>query len=183
MSTGFRHADHRYPFLWESAAQPAGRWHADGEGPVQYLADTPDGAWAEFLRHEEITDPDDLPGITRSLWAIEVPDPVLDGADRPSVTDGNAAPDMTGGTDTYPACQGYARDQRLRGVTEMITPSAALHPGGARGQVTDNGLRDAENRDGATWVLFGRRPGLRGWRVVDRGAPPARVLDLTRHLG
>ena len=157
MSTGFRHADHRYPFLWESAAQPAGRWHADGDGPCQYLADTPDGAWAEFLRHEEITDPDDLPGITRSLWAIEVPDPVLAGAHHA------AAPDMTGGPASYPSCQDYARTQRGRGVT-------------------DNGLRDADNRDGATWVLFGSRPDLRGWRIVERGAPPARVLGLTRHL-
>ena len=49
MSTGFRHADHRYPFLWESAAQPAGRWHADGDGPCQYLADTPDGAFMSTL--------------------------------------------------------------------------------------------------------------------------------------
>ena len=100
MSTGFRHADHRYPFLWESAAQPAGRWHADGDGPCQYLADTPDGAWAEFLRHEEITDPDDLPGITRSLWAVEVPDPVLAGAHHA------AAPDMTGGPASLPVLPG-----------------------------------------------------------------------------
>lgn len=182
MSIGFRHADHRYPFLWETGAQPAGRWHADGEGPVQYLADTSDGAWAEFLRHEEITDPADLPGITRSLWAIDVPDAVLDGAHYPTVTDGKAAPDMTGGTDTYPACQDYARTQRARGVTDLIAPAGALLPGAAGGQVTDSGLRDAENRDGATWVLFGIRPDLRGWRIVDCGAPPARVLGITRHL-
>ena len=181
MSIGFRHADHRYPFLWESNAQPAGRWHADGEGPVQYLADTPDGAWAEFLRHEEITDPADLAGITRSLWAIEVPDPLLDGAHQVSASD-PAAPDLTGGPGAYPACQDYARTQRARGVTDMVAQSAALRPGSAHGQVTDNGLRDAENRDGATWVLFGSRPRLRGWRVVDRGAPPARILDITRHI-
>ena len=144
----------------------------------------PDGAWAEFLRHEEITDPADLPGITRSLWAIDVPDPVLAAAHRPAPSDRTAvAPEMAGGSDSYPACQDYARAQRARGVAELIAPSAALLPGAARGQVTDNGLKNAENRDGATWVLFGRRPGLRGWRVVDRGAPPARILNVTRHLG
>ncbi len=181
MSIGFRHADHRYPFLWETTAQPAGRWHTDGDGPCQYLADTPDGAWAEFLRHEEITDPADLPGITRSLWAIDVPDTVLAAADHPAVKT-STAPDMTGGPESYPSCREYARAQRERGVTDLVAPSAALLPGAAGGQVTDDGLRDAENRDGATWVLFGPRPGLRGWRVVDRGAPPARVLGLTRHL-
>ena len=43
------------------------------------FAQTWDGL-AELLRHEEITDPEDLPGITRSLWAVDVPDPVLAGA-------------------------------------------------------------------------------------------------------
>src|SRR5262245_40501368 len=52
----FRQVDARFPFLWEDARQPAGRWHAAGDGPAHYFADTPDGAWAEFLRHEEITE-------------------------------------------------------------------------------------------------------------------------------
>ena len=68
----FRHCDRRWPFLWESAVQPQARWHGEGEGPVQYLADTPDGAWAEFLRHEEITDEADLAGVSRALWAVSV---------------------------------------------------------------------------------------------------------------
>ncbi len=70
----FRHCDTRWPFLWQSANQPPGRWHGDGEGPVQHLSDTPDGAWAEFLRHEEISEAADLAGIERDLWAIDVPD-------------------------------------------------------------------------------------------------------------
>lgn len=70
----FRHADARYPFLWEDASQPPGRWHGTGDGPVHTLADTPDGAWAEFLRHEEIRDPADLPTVRRALWAVEIRD-------------------------------------------------------------------------------------------------------------
>ena len=66
----FRQVDRRYPFLWEDASQPAARWHADGEGPAHYFADTPDGAWAELLRHEEIIDQDDLRTIRRQMWAI-----------------------------------------------------------------------------------------------------------------
>ena len=59
----FRRAPANVLFQWESGLeQPAGRWHGEGEGPAQYLADTPDGAWAEFLRHEHITDPADLAG-------------------------------------------------------------------------------------------------------------------------
>jgi hypothetical protein len=30
----FRQADPRFPFLWSEASQPAGRWHAEGEGPA-----------------------------------------------------------------------------------------------------------------------------------------------------
>ena len=90
---------------------------------------------------------------------------------------------MTGGPGSYPACQDYARQQRARGVTDLIAPSAALLPGAAGGQVTDNGLRDAENRDGATWVLFGTQAGPARLAGRHRGAPPARVLGLTRHYG
>jgi hypothetical protein len=71
---GFRQADPRYPFLWSDPSQPAARWHADGEGPAHYFADTPDGAWAELLRHEEIHDPADVVTIRRALWAVELGD-------------------------------------------------------------------------------------------------------------
>ena len=70
----FRQCDARCPFLWEGAAQPEGRWHAAGEGPAHYFADTPDGAWADFLRHEEIRDAADLATIRRAIWAVDIGD-------------------------------------------------------------------------------------------------------------
>ena len=70
----YRHTDPRFPFLWETAGQPGGRWNAQGEGPVNTFADRPEGAWAELLRHEEITDPRDVAEIRRSLWAVDVGD-------------------------------------------------------------------------------------------------------------
>jgi hypothetical protein len=54
----YRHADPRFPFLWESNDQPP--------GPVQYFADTPDGAWAEFLRHEGIRADAELVNLRRA---------------------------------------------------------------------------------------------------------------------
>jgi len=184
---GFRHADSRFPFLWETAAQPAARWHGAGEGPCQYLADSPDGAWAEFLRHEEITDPIDLAGIERSLWAVEVGDAALERALPVTAPTATAGPvdtdDLCGDEATYPACQAYARAARAAGAGELTAPSAALLPGAARGQHTDGDLREAADRDGQVWVLYGKRPDLRAWRAVERGAPPRRVLDLVRHLG
>ena len=77
---------------------PAGRWHGVGEGPAHYFSDTADGAWAEFLRHEEITEPEDLPGIRRALWAVDLgEEPALQPALPPAVS--------TGGTETYAGCQ------------------------------------------------------------------------------
>ncbi len=109
----YRHADPRFPFLWESTDQPAGRWHAAGEGPVHYFADTPDGAWAEFLRHEGITEEAELDNVRRALWAVDVPEPI------PA-----AAPDLprqvlTGGLGTYPRCRAEARRLRATGATAL----------------------------------------------------------------
>jgi len=61
----YRNTDTDVPFFWEDDRQPEGRWHGAGEGPAQYTATSPDAAWAEFLRHQGITDPTDLPGIDR----------------------------------------------------------------------------------------------------------------------
>src|SRR5256884_1317297 len=52
-------------FLWETGAQPPARWHGAGEGPAQYFSSTPEAAWAEFLRHEEIREAADLAGVER----------------------------------------------------------------------------------------------------------------------
>lgn len=176
MRIGFRHCDPRFGFLWLSAAQPAARWHGAGEGPANYFADTPTGAWAEFLRHEEITDADDLAGVRRSLWAVELPE---GGFERPAVPEALAL----GGLATYTACQDAARALRAKGVRRLEAPAAALLAGGASGVHTRVGgaVAAAPVRDGRVWVLFGEAD-LRGWLVVDGGSPPASVLSAVRAL-
>jgi hypothetical protein len=163
------------PFLWQSAAQPPARWHGLGDGPANYFADTPVGAWAEFLRHEEITDPADLAGVRRSLWVIELPD---SGYATPRL----ATRAMTGGLTSYPACQAEARRLRNAGARRLEAPAAALRPGGARGWTA---LPDekpaAAAREGRVWVLFGPCAAV-GWPAVVAGAPPASLLPLVRHF-
>ena len=88
----FRHTDSRFPFLREDSSQPAGRRNAAGE-LTHYFCDTPDGAWAEFLRNEEIDDPEDVLTIRRALWAVEIGDTPVQIPDLPSET-------MTGGPET-----------------------------------------------------------------------------------
>src|SRR5690606_33363278 len=69
--TLYRTTDPSYPFIWESDKQPPARWHGKGEGPAHYFATTPEGAWAELLRHEGITDPEDLKGFReRAIWVV-----------------------------------------------------------------------------------------------------------------
>lgn len=175
MRIGYRHCDPRYPFVWQSASQPAARWHAAGDGPANYFSDTSSGAWAEFLRHEGITDPADLAGVRRSLWAVELPD---DGYATPVLPQAT----LLGDESSYPDCQAEARRMRASGVERIEVVGAALLPGGARGWQSLGTVTPAPTpRDGKVFVLFGPCDAV-GWIAVDAGAPPALVLPLVRPL-
>jgi hypothetical protein len=175
MQVGFRHCDPRFPFLWQSAAQPAARWHGEGDGPANYFADTPVGAWAEFLRHEGIADAADLVGVRRSLWAVELPS-------EGYATSALPAPVQRGGLESYAACQAEARRLRATGASRLAVRGAALLPGAARGWTALAGVAPATPpRDGRVWVLFGTCD-CTGWVAVAGGSPPADVLPLVRHL-
>ena len=172
----FRHADPRLPFLWEDASQPAARWHDADEGPANYFSDTPDGAWAEFLRHEEIRDADDLATIRRAIWAVEIDDEPAARAALPEET-------LTGAPDTHAACRDEARRLRAQGATRLEAPAAALVAGGARGHRVESRLRPGPPREGLTIVLYGRRPSLVGWRAAHEGRPAGELLARVRHIG
>lgn len=171
----YRHADPRFPFLWESAEQPPARWHGTGEGPVQYFSSTPDAAWAEFLRHEEITDPADVATVSRSLWAIELPD-------EPLATPSLQAATLVGGTATYPACRDEAARLRASGARGLVAPSAALDRRTGSGYRTDAGLRPGPRREESVIVLFGPRPDLTGWTACFEGRPRPELLGRVRQL-
>lgn len=170
----FRNADNRYPFLREGPSQTPARWHGTNRGPAQYFADTSDGAWAEFLRHEEISDPADLAGVERALWAVEIPD------DEPLEPPVLPHPTLTGDESSYPACQAEADRLRSAGSTGLRAPSAALLPGQANGIRVDGGEQPGPARDGDTIVLFGPRADVTGWQVVRDGRPPASLLGKVR---
>jgi RES domain len=178
MVIGYRHCDPRFPFLWQSRTQAAARWHGPDEGPANYFADTPTGAWAEFLRHEGITDEADLAGVRRSLWAVEIPDATINKAAQPKLP----GTSLFGDEKTYPICQAAARKLRAAGATALRTRGAALLPGEARGWLASAGVsRDSKPRHGMVWVHFGVCAFV-GWVVVEAGAPPAAVLPMVRVL-
>jgi hypothetical protein len=170
----FRHVDPRYPFLWETPDQPPARWHDFGDGPVHYLSDTSDGAWAEFLRHEEITEAEDLAGIQRTMWAVDI-------AEAPARRSGLPLRVVTGGPETYARCRSYARRLRAEGETGFSVEGAALRRGEARGWRVENGLQPGEDRNGRVVVAFGPRPDLVGWPAATAGRPPAYLLERVRY--
>jgi len=172
----YRHADSRFPFLWESADQPPARWHGSGEGPVQYFADTPDGAWAEFLRHEGITEESELANVRRAMWAIEAPDDLP--AEAPQV----AQAVLTAGIDSHEECQREARRLRNNGATALRAPSAALLPGGAAGWKVGGGLQPAAERDGTVIAVFGTPPDFVGWLAAFAARPRSDLLSRVRHF-
>jgi hypothetical protein len=172
----YRHADPRFPFLWETADQLPARWHGRGEGPVQYFADTPDGAWAEFLRHEGITKESELANVRRALWAIELPDDIT--MQAPQL----ARPILTGGIGTYEECRKEARRLRSRGATALRAASAALLPGCAGGWKVDGGLQRAEDRDGTALAVFGARSDFAGWMAAFAGRPRSDLVNRVRYL-
>ncbi len=171
----FRNTDLDVPFLWESDAQPPARWHAAGEGPAHYFSSTPESAWAEFCRHEDIRDPADLAGIERVLWAVEIDD-------EPAADPQLPHPVLTGGLSSYSACQAKARRLRAGGAARLRATSAAVDPTSSSGWRVEGGLQPGDRRDEQTVVLSGRRPGLTGWRACAPGAPGMEVLARTHHF-
>ena len=172
----YRQVDSRFPFLWESAEQPEARWHGAGEGPVQYFADTPDGAWAEFLRHEGITSESELVNVRRALWAIEVPD------DLPASSPRLPRPVLIGGMDTYKECQKEARRLRTCGAQALRAPSAALLPGTAHSWRVDGVLQPGAERDGVVIIVFGSRRDFVGWMAAFAARPRSDLLANVRQL-
>ena len=172
----YRHCDARYPFLWADSAQPPARWHGPGEGPANYFADTPDGAWAEFLRHEEIVALEDLAGISRAIWAVDVR---IDEPATPTLP----RREMIGDEETYSACQQEARKIRLLGHTSLLAPSAALKAGEAAGWSVEHGEYRRQARDGTVLVAYGPPTrNLEGWQAAVDSRPPVRVLMAVRHF-
>ncbi|CAN5740738.1 hypothetical protein BH18ACT17_BH18ACT17_04980 [soil metagenome] len=172
---GFRQADPRFPFLWESPVQPSARWHATGEGPVQYFSDTPEAAWAEFLRHEEIVDPADLRGVRRAMWVATIDRERLE---KPAVSDRVAR----GGPSTYATCRRVARQLRRRGATGLVAPSAALQRGATVRYRVDGGLLREARDDAVTIALCGARPSVFGHLASPDARPGPDLVPSVRQL-
>ena len=93
---------------------------------------------------------DDLAGVQRSLWAVELPP--TDAAARPQLPDTV----LFSAERAYPICQLDARRLRALGHARFDVIGAALLHGQARGWTADAAIaRDPTPRNGRVWVHFG----------------------------
>ena len=174
----YRAGDVRFPFVWTSSTQPAGRWHGPGEGPCHYLATTPKGAWAEVLRHEGISTADDLAGLERALWEV----------DAGSVAEVAAAvaarlPDavLTGDESTYERCRAEARRLRQDGAPGLAAPSAALVSGVAARTMLERSATIAVAVEPSRVVVLFPPVTLSAWPLAEGRCGPD-VLEDVRQL-
>lgn len=120
----FRYCSYDVPFWVRPNTRP-GRWHRAGDGPTQYWSLTPEGAWAELIRYEELSTEEELDEIRAPMWVCRVPRMGLadltDGGvrDRHNLT----AEDLT--VDAWGECQRAAVEIR-REARGVLAPSAAL---------------------------------------------------------
>jgi hypothetical protein len=164
--------------LWVNPNRSAYRFNRSGQDATQYLALHPLGPWAEYLRGENRRTPELLAGLRARLWAIRIPDDVVE---RVLGFDGARGfglepEDLV--ADDHERCRAFADALRNdRSAPPLLrVPSAAL-PG------TEN------------LVVFGPRVAI-PWNVepideselsvsvaAEQARPPDALLDLVRFRG
>jgi hypothetical protein len=170
----YRVCDRRYPFLWAGSDQPPGRWYDTGEGPCHYLATAAKGAWAEILRHEQITQLVDLLDVDLSVWDVDTPQPT----EAPLLDEDT----LTGDETSYSACRNEARRLRANGAIRLRVRSAAVLSGQAERYGIDSaGTREVGTSPTETMVLFGTPNDLVGMPAAE-GHPEPTILRDVRNL-
>lgn len=166
----FRYSTYDVPFWVRPNSRP-GRWHVVGEPPTQYWSTTPDGAWAELIRAEELTLEGELDLLRMPIWVCRIPCLGLVDLRQEAERDalGLSIADLI--SDDWSACQ--RAGEHLRGTARgVITPSAAMESGA---NVTLFGPRRA--------IALEQRPALASAvpsAVVALGRPRPGLLPLVR---
>lgn len=177
----FRYASYDVPF-WARANTLPGRWHRVGDGPTQYWALNPDGAWAELIRHEDLTTAQDLRMVQMPMWTCRTPLAMVVDLCDPDTQErhGISAEQLI--SSNWTACQDLGRTlrQTYRGV---LSPSAVL-PGhvnftmfGARRMISWDSRSSLASAVPAALVAIGRPPDDLLHRVHRPGRPAGRLFD------
>lgn len=122
--TAFRWSSYDVPF-WGRPNTRDNRWNYADVGPTQYWALTPEAAWAELIRHEDLQTEDELDLVRMPIWVCRIPTVMLVDLRLTSERErhGITYDDLI--NDDWGPCQRLAvvlRDY----VRGLITPCAAL---------------------------------------------------------
>lgn len=152
---------------------------------MHYLASTPTVAWAEWIRHQEIHEPDDLAGVAAALWAVLIP----------QSWGGEELQEVTLPLEAVLGTKADAQTARLNMVTQLkrqgaqglLAPSAALHQSHNNlpcMQVIADGEQAATLAMPAHVILLWcQADQLPGWCCVPEGRPGPELLPLVRREG
>jgi RES domain-containing protein len=122
--TAFRWSSYDVPF-WGRPNSRDNRWNYAQVGATQYWALTPEAAWAELIRHEDLLTEEELELVRMPIWVCRIATVMLVDLRLAAERDrhGISYDDLI--DDDWTPCQRLAvvLRERVRGV---ITPSAAL---------------------------------------------------------
>lgn len=170
----FRYADYDTP-LWSRPNTRDGRWHVARTEPTQYFSLSPDGSWADRIRHESLRTETEVAFIRMPLWVARINEQKI--ADYRNFEKAEAAgfpPDALI-DDDWERCQVEAERLRDLGFRGVLSPAAAL-PG-------ETALTLFGGRYAVDWD---EEPGLVSAipaKVVTVGAPPAGLIEHVRYFG
>jgi hypothetical protein len=123
--TLFRYTSYDVPF-WVRPNSRSGRWHVSGDPPTQYWSMTPDAAWAELIRSENLRTEAELDELRMPIWACRYPaSNLVDfGEHHACERLGISATELV--ADDCSPCQALGRRLRIDSCPGVIAPCVAL---------------------------------------------------------
>lgn len=168
----FRYSSYDVPF-WVRPNTYAQRWNVALEEPTQYWSLTPDGAWAELIRFNELTAEDQLDEVRMPIWVCRLSSMGLLDVRELNVRDHYSLTPADLTAEDWSSCQRAATAMRADGVRGILSPSAALADAT---NVTLLGPRRA--------IALDRHPALVSAvpaAVVAIGRPPPKLVQRVIH--
>lgn len=173
-ATGYRYSSYDTP-LWSRPNSEGGRWHSPGDGPTQYLALSTDAAWAELIRHEQLTSEQEVSLVHIQMWSLQVDQAlVVDYSTFQKAETAGFDPEALV-SDDHTRCRQEGARLRATGYHGVLAPNAAL-PG--ERNLTLFGPRVASSWDQAKLLKSSMQA-----RVIAVGSPPAGLLERVRRYG
>lgn len=121
----FRWTDYDVPF-WARENSDDGRWNYGGQGSTQYWSLTPEAAWAELIRHENLKSEEDLDLVRKPFWSARIPSLGLVDLRKSDQRESHRITEDDLISDDWSACQKLAAGLRQGATRGVIVPSAAL---------------------------------------------------------